>query len=91
MDARYYQQKRKREKEGNMTARQIAEREEENNFFLCVLGFMLAGILLLGALGMYGHYDTKQRKADADSCENLGGRYIVVEKTGKTQIWGCVK
>lgn len=91
MDAKYYQDKRKHEKENNMTTRQRAEQKEEKDFFTIVICCIIGGILLLGLLGTFSYYDAKQRKADADSCENIGGKYMVVEESGKTQIWGCVK
>lgn len=91
MDAKYYQDKRRRERESSMTERQRAEQKEEKDFFAIVIGSIVAGIILLGLLGTFSYYDAKQRKADADSCENIGGKYMVVEKSGKTQIWGCVK
>lgn len=91
MDAKYYQDKRRREKESSMTDRQRAERKEEKDFFAIVVGVIIGSIIFIGLLGTFSYYDAKQRKADADSCENIGGKYMVVEKSGKTQIWGCVK
>jgi len=91
MNAKYYQDKRNRERESNMTDRQLNEQKEEKDFFAIVIGCILGGILLIAVLGTFSYYDAKQRKADAYSCENIGGKYMVVEKSGKTQIWGCVK
>ena len=88
MDAKYYQDKYKRENAGNVDKR---FKKQESDFYTLVFGIFLACVLFFGAVGVFAHYDAKQRRANADSCENIGGKYMVVEKSGKTQIWGCVK